>query len=202
MNIIYEKCFNKEGQLIEGPLIIKPKIYFDERGFFQESWNKKNFNKVLLENGQKEETFVQDNHSKSVKGTLRGLHYQKDPNAQGKLVRCLNGEVFDVAVDLRKSSKTFLNYTFVNLSGKNQNQFWIPKGFAHGFLTLSDIAIVEYKVDNFWSKENERSLIWDDEFINISWPLKKINHMRPKLSKKDLLGVTIKTLQKSNEIFK
>ena len=171
MNIIYEKCFNKEGQLIEGPLIIKPKIYFDERGFFQESWNKKNFNKVLLENGQKEETFVQDNHSKSVKGTLRGLHYQKDPNAQGKLVRCLNGEVFDVAVDLRKSSKTFLDYTFVNLSGKNQTQFWIPRGFAHGFLTLSDYAEVSYKATQYWNKDSELSLKWNDPNININWPI-------------------------------
>ena len=171
MNIIYEKCFNKEGQLIEGPLIIKPKIYFDERGFFQESWNKKNFNKVLLENDQKEETFLQDNHSKSVKGTLRGLHYQKDPNAQGKLVRCLNGEVFDVAVDLRKSSKTFLNYTFVNLSGKNQTQFWIPRGFAHGFLTLSDYAEVLYKATQYWNKDSELSLKWNDPNININWPI-------------------------------
>ena len=171
MNIIYEKCFNKEGQLIEGPLIIKPKIYFDERGFFQESWNKKNFNKILLENSQKEERFVQDNHSKSVKGTLRGLHYQKDPNAQGKLVRCLNGEVFDVAVDLRKSSKTFLNYTFVNLSGKNQNQFWIPKGFAHGFLTLSDYAEVLYKATQYWNKDSELSLKWNYPIININWPI-------------------------------
>ena len=105
-------------------------------------------------------------------------------------------------MDLRESSSTFLSWFGIELNEKNNKQLWIPKGFAHGFLTLSDIAIVEYKVDNFWSKENERSLIWDDELININWPLKKIKNIKPKLSKKDLLGETIKTLQKLNEIFK
>ena len=144
MKINYRKCFNKNGELIEGLLIIKPEIIFDERGFFQESWNKKNFEMVLYENGQEDGSFVQDNHSKSVKGTLRGLHFQKNPYAQGKLVRCLRGEIYDVAVDLRKSSKTFLSYAVVNLSSNNQTQFWIPKGFAHGFLTLTDYAEVFY----------------------------------------------------------
>ena len=114
MSLNYKKCFNYEGKLIQGLLIINPVINFDDRGFFQESWNKKTFGSILNENKQKEELFVQDNHSKSVKGTLRGLHYQKEPYAQGKLVRCLRGEIYDVAVDLRKSSKTFMSYAFVN----------------------------------------------------------------------------------------
>ncbi len=187
MNIIYEKCFNKEGQLIEGPLIIKPKIYFDERGFFQESWNKKNFNKILLENNQKEERFVQDNHSKSVKGTLRGLHYQKDPNAQGKLVRCLNGEVFDVAVDLRKSSKTFGKHHKIIISEKNSKSFLIPRGFAHGFLGLDKENIVHYVCSNYRDPKSEVSIKWDDIDLKINWGVKK-----PIISKKDKAALTLK----------
>ena len=171
MNIIYEKSFNKEGQLIEGPLIIKPKIYFDERGFFQESWNKKNFNKVLLENGQKEETFVQDNHSKSVKGTLRGLHYQKDPNAQGKLVRCTKGEIYDVAVDLRKRSNTYKEWIGVKLNELNKDLFWIPEGFAHGFQILSPTSELLYIHSNIWEKKSEKGIRFDDPTIAINWPL-------------------------------
>ena len=171
MRINYQKCFSPKGTLIKGPLIIIPKINFDQRGFFQESWNKKDFNEVLSKNDQKEEFFVQDNHSKSIKGTLRGLHFQQTPYAQGKLVRCLKGEIFDVAVDLRKSSETFMNYTFTILSSQNHKQFWIPKGFAHGFLTLTDNAEVFYKTTNYWNKDAESSLIWDDPDINISWPI-------------------------------
>jgi dTDP-4-dehydrorhamnose 3,5-epimerase len=175
MKINYEKCFNHNGDLIEGPLIIIPKINFDERGFFQESWNKRNFNKVLYDNGQKEALFVQDNHSRSSKGTLRGLHFQKDPYAQGKLVRCINGEIFDVAVDLRVHSKTFLNYISIHLNSKNQKQFWIPRGFAHGFLTLTDNTEVCYKATNYWDKDSELSLNWNDPDINIKWPISSLN---------------------------
>ena len=171
MRINYKKCFDYDGNLIQGLLIINPVINFDNRGFFQESWNKKTFRNILNENRQKEELFVQDNHSKSVKGTLRGLHYQKEPYAQGKLVRCLRGEIYDVAVDLRKSSKTFMSYAFVNLSSFNQTQFWIPRGFAHGFLTLTDDTEVLYKTTNYWNKEAELTLKWDDPNIKINWPL-------------------------------
>ena len=193
-----ENIFNKDNQLIEGPLILKPKIFEDDRGYFYESFNQEKFNKITKSNN----LFVQDNISYSNLGVLRGLHYQLEPKAQGKLVKVLKGEIYDVFVDLRKSSSTFLSWFGIELSQKNNKQLWIPKGFAHGFLTLSDIAIVEYKVDNFWSKNNERSLIWDDKLININWPLKKIKNKLPILSKKDLLGETIKTLEKSNEIFK
>ena len=175
MKINYEKCFNQNGKLIEGPLIISPNVIFDERGFFQESWNKRIFNEVLSQNGQNEALFVQDNHSKSSKGTLRGLHYQKDPHAQGKLVRCTNGEIFDVAVDLRLHSKTFLSYIFIYLSSQNQKQFWIPRGFAHGFLTLTDNTEVFYKATNYWNKESESSLNWNDPDINIKWPISSLN---------------------------
>ena len=193
-----KKIFNKNNTLIEGPLILQPKIFEDERGYFYESFNQEKFNYITNSNS----LFVQDNISYSILGVLRGLHYQLEPKAQGKLIKVLKGEIYDVIVDLRKSSSTFLSWFGIELNEKNNKQLWIPKGFAHGFLTLSDIAIVEYKVDNFWSKENERSLIWNDELININWPLKKINNLKPKLSNKDLLGETINTLQKSNEIFK
>jgi len=192
-----EKIFNKDNNLIEGPLILKPKIFKDKRGYFYESFNQKKFNKITNLNN----LFVQDNISYSILGVLRGLHYQLEPKAQGKLIKVLKGEIYDVVVDLRESSSTFLSWFGIELNQKNNKQLWIPKGFAHGFLTLSDIAIVEYKVDNFWSKKCERSLIWDDELININWPLNKINKKKPKLSKKDLLGESIKTLQKTNGIF-
>ena len=192
-----EKIFNKDNNLIEGPLILKPKIFKDKRGYFYESFNQKKFNKITNLNN----LFVQDNISYSILGVLRGLHYQLEPKAQGKLIKVLKGEIYDVVVDLRESSSTFLSWFGIELNQKNNKQLWIPKGFAHGFLTLSDIAIVEYKVDNFWSKKYERSLIWDDELININWPLNKINKKKPKLSEKDLLGESIKTLQKTNGIF-
>ena len=184
--------------IVKDSFIIIPKIISDERGFFFESWNQMKFDEII---GQKI-SFCQDNHSRSDIGVLRGMHYQLEPHSQGKLVRCTQGTIYDVAVDIRRSSETFGKWGGVILSDENKKQLWIPKGFAHGFLTLSDIAIVEYKVDNFWSKENERSLIWNDELININWPLKKINSINPKLSNKDLLGKTINTLQKANEIFK
>ena len=193
-----KKIFNKNNTLIEGPLILQPKIFEDERGYFYESFNQEKFNQITNSSN----FFVQDNISYSILGVLRGLHYQLEPKAQGKLVKVLTGEIYDVLVDLRKSSSTFLSWFGIELNQKNNKQLWIPKGFAHGFLTLSDIAIVEYKVDNFWSKENERSLIWDDELININWPLKKINDKSPRLSEKDLLGESIKKIKKSGEIFK
>ena len=199
MKINYRKCFNKNGELIEGLLIIKPEIIFDERGFFQESWNKKNFEMVLYENGQEDGSFVQDNHSKSVKGTLRGLHFQKNPYAQGKLVRCLRGEIYDVAVDLRKSSKTFLSYAVVNLSSNNQTQFWIPKGFAHGFLTLTDYAEVFYKTTNYWNKDSELSLKWNDPNIDIIWPIEMLKK-ELNISEKDKNAFLVSQLD-NNDLF-
>lgn len=147
-------------------LIFEPKVFGDERGFFMESFNQKVFEEAV---GRKVE-FVQDNHSKSCKGVLRGLHFQLPPFEQAKLVRCIVGEVFDVAVDIRPNSETFGSWVGVTLSSENKRQRWIPEGFAHGFLTLSDIAEFVYKTNNYYSLNHERGVIWNDEEINIAWP--------------------------------
>ena len=160
-------------------LLIEPQVFGDDRGFFFESFNQEYFEKAL---GQKI-NFVQDNHSKSVKGVLRGLHYQLPPKAQGKLVRVIQGEVFDVAVDLRQSSTTFGKWVGEILSADNKKQIWIPEGFAHGFVTLSDTAEFLYKTTNFYSKYHEQAIRWDDVTINIKWPTDK-----PSLSVKDIAG--------------
>ncbi|QNQ21000.1 dTDP-4-dehydrorhamnose 3,5-epimerase [Kosakonia sp. SMBL-WEM22] len=159
-------------------LIFEPKVFGDERGFFFESFSQKVFEEAV---GRKVE-FVQDNHSKSAHGVLRGLHYQLEPYAQGKLVRCVVGEVFDVAVDIRKDSPTFAKWVGVNLSAENKRQLWIPEGFAHGFLVLSETAEFVYKTTNYYHPESDRGIIWNDKNINIEWPLQ----YPPILSKKDL----------------
>lgn len=146
--------------------LIEPMVFGDDRGHFYESFNNNEFNKAI----GREVTFVQDNHSMSVKGVLRGLHYQLPPNAQGKLVRVVSGEVFDVAVDVRKSSSTFGQWVGELLSAKNKRQLWIPEGFAHGFLTLSETAEFLYKTTDYYSKERERAIRWDDKTIGIEWP--------------------------------
>ncbi len=148
-------------------LIFEPKVFGDERGFFFESFNHKQFEEAI----GRTVTFVQDNHSKSSKGVLRGLHYQLPPHAQGKLVRCVVGEVFDVAVDIRKSSPTFGLWVGVHLSAENKRQFWIPEGFAHGFLTLSETAEFLYKTTNFYNVASDRGISWDDKKIAIDWPI-------------------------------
>ena len=158
-------------------LIFEPKVFGDERGFFFESFNQKVFEEAV---GRKVE-FVQDNHSKSGKGVLRGLHYQLEPYAQGKLVRCVDGEVFDVAVDIRKSSPTFGKWVGVNLSAENKRQLWIPEGFAHGFLVLSETAEFVYKTTNYYYSESDRGIIWNDPMLKIQWPLE----VEPILSEKD-----------------
>ena len=158
--------------------IIEPRVFGDERGFFFESYNEKAFNEATGVSPR----FVQDNHSKSVKGVLRGLHYQLPPRAQGKLVRVVQGEVFDVAVDIRKDSPTYGQWVGEVLSADNKKQLWIPPGFAHGFLTLSDTAEFLYKTTDTWSPEHERSIIWNDPTLNIDWPL---NGIVPQLAAKD-----------------
>lgn len=147
-------------------LIFEPKVFGDERGFFFESFNQRIFEEAV---GRKVE-FVQDNHSKSTKGVLRGLHYQQEPHAQGKLVRCVAGEVFDVAVDIRKSSPTFGQWVGVNLSAENKRQLWIPEGFAHGFLVLSETAEFVYKTTSYYAPLFEAGIIFNDEKLNIQWP--------------------------------
>ena len=188
-----KKCFTKDNIEIEGPLIIEPKIFEDKRGFFFESWNRRDWEEILKIDNQSSENFVQDNHSKSLKGTLRGLHFQKIPSAQGKLVRCIKGEIFDVAIDLRKSSSTFCKYIGVRLNNKTQKQLWIPKGFAHGFLTVSDYAEVNYKTTDYWDSKNEKTIIWDDKMFNVEWPLEEVN-FNINLSIKDQNGLKFSQL--------
>lgn len=154
----------KETKL-KGCFIIEPKVIHDERGYFMESFNYNTFQNGV---GQKV-NFVQDNQSFSSKGVLRGLHYQTEQHAQAKLVSVLQGEVLDIAVDIRPESKTFGQYEAILLSGENQNQFFIPRGFAHGFLVLSDTATFFYKCDNFYNKESEGGIIYNDKTINIDW---------------------------------
>ena len=157
--------------------IIEPTVFEDERGFFFESFNHKKFEAVI----GREVTFVQDNHSKSSKGVLRGLHYQLPPYAQGKLVRVVQGEVFDVAVDIRNSSPTFGQWVAETLSAENKKQLWIPEGFAHGFLTLSKMAEFLYKTTNYYAPDFEKSIHWNDQVFNIAWPLAE----HPNMSDKD-----------------
>lgn len=159
-------------------LLLEPQVYSDTRGYFFESYNQSIFDQNVINIH-----FIQDNESLSQFGTLRGLHYQLPPFAQAKLVRVIEGKVLDVAVDLRKGSSTFGKHFAVELSSDNHLQLFIPRGFAHGFLVLSEKAIFAYKVDNLYSKNHERSIIWNDPEINISWPL-KLNEII--LSEKDI----------------
>jgi dTDP-4-dehydrorhamnose 3,5-epimerase len=149
-------------------LLLEPKVFGDERGFFMESFNQKLFNEAV---GQPT-TFVQDNHSRSSKNVLRGLHYQLPPHAQGKLVRVASGSVFDVAVDMRKSSVSFGQWAGAELTGSNHHMLWIPPGFAHGFLVLSESADFLYKTTGYYAPEAEGALRWNDQSVAIAWPLR------------------------------
>ena len=168
-------------------LVIEPALFGDARGFFQESYNARQFNHAV----GREVHFVQDNHSRSGKSVLRGLHYQLDPCAQGKLVRVVSGEIFDVAVDMRRGSSNFGKWAGVRLSADNHRQLWIPEGFAHGFLTLSESADVLYKASSFYSPAHEGSVIWSDPEIGIEWPLED----QPLLSAKDEAAPSLKNAQ-------
>lgn len=170
---------------IENLLILEPQLFKDKRGFFYESYNKKkieNNNNIV---------FVQDNHSFSIKGVIRGLHFQKPPHAQTKLVRCISGKILDVVVDLRKNSKTFGESFSVELSSENNKQLFIPKGFAHGFQVLSNEAIVNYKVDEYHNPDADSGIIWNDNDLLIEWD----NDIQPILSKKDLKLGSFKNLK-------
>lgn len=177
----FKKLVSKKGIEIKGLKLLIPNVFNDERGFFLESWNKKSFKHIT----NLEIEFVQDNHSMSLHGVLRGLHYQLEPASQGKLVRCMSGEIFDVAVDIRKNSETFGEWVGVTLSSNNFKQLWIPAGFAHGFLTISESAEVLYKTDKYWNNKYERSIKWDDEQVDIKWPLEKLKTKNPIISSKD-----------------
>lgn len=163
-------------------LILEPKVFGDERGFFFESFNQRDFSGVTGLDVQ----FVQDNHSRSVKGVLRGLHYQIQ-HPQGKLVRVTQGEVFDVAVDLRRSSTNFGKWAGVVLSASNYRQLWVPPGFAHGFVVSSDSAEFLYKTTDYWYPEFERSLLWNDPTVGVQWPIEGL----PQLAAKDVAGKTL-----------
>ncbi|KFA59432.1 dTDP-4-dehydrorhamnose 3,5-epimerase [Gilliamella sp. wkB18] len=169
---------------IEDVKIIKPKVFGDERGFFLETFEQKRYQDML----GIELNFVQDNHSRSQKGVLRGLHFQKQ-NPQGKLVRVVRGEVFDVAVDIRKDSPTYGKWVGVTLTEENKTQLWIPPGLAHGFAVLSDIADFEYKCTNYYDPKSEGCLLWNDPTVNIRWPISN-----PLLSAKDKLGKKLQEL--------
>jgi len=161
---------------LSGVYIIEVDVYKDDRGWFSETYNTQKFSNLEIHTN-----FVQDNHSRSNRiGVLRGLHFQNNPKAQTKLVRCTRGAIFDVAVDLRKKSPTYLSWIGVELSEENQKQLFIPKGFAHGFVTLSDDVEIQYKVDEFYSKEHDRSIHYNDSQLNIAWPIDN-----PFLSEKD-----------------
>ena len=153
--------------LLPGLILIEPRVFTDERGYFFESWSQAKADELI---GRVD--FIQDNESKSVKGTLRGLHYQREPFAQAKLVRVIEGSVFDVAVDIRPGSATYGQWYGAELTGENKCQLYIPKGFAHGFLVLSDTAIFSYKVDAPWNRESEGAIRWDDPSIGIEWPMR------------------------------
>lgn len=167
-------------------MILEPKVFGDARGFFQESFNARGFSDATGLDLQ----FVQDNHSRSAKGVLRGLHYQLQ-HAQGKLVRVVRGRVFDVAVDVRRSSPTFGRWVGTELSEDNHRQFWVPAGFAHGFVVLSDSADFLYKTTDYYAPEHERSIAWDDPAIGIDWQLAGAGITEPLLSAKDRAAVPL-----------
>ena len=159
----------KSGLKIDGPLLLEPTKFFDNRGFFMESWNQQKFEQIVGE----DVIFVQDNHSQSTKNVIRGLHYQLNPIPQAKLVRCINGSVFDVAVDVRKNSDTFGQYVGVFLDSVDDYSFWIPNGFAHGFIALSNKADLLYKTTNYWNKDLEVTINCFDSHLDIDWPQPK-----------------------------
>ena len=162
---------------LDGLVVLKPTVFRDNRGYFMESYNQKNINKLLGN-----VNFVQDNESESFQGVLRGLHFQKPPYTQAKLVRCLKGSVLDVALDLRKDSKTYGCFETALLSEENKNQLFIPKGFAHGFVVLSETAVFFYKVDNYYNPDSESGILWNDPDLKIDW---KINKKEIIVSEKD-----------------
>lgn len=192
-----EPLQSPQGSTIAGPLLISPRAFGDERGWFFESWNQRKFDEAAGETV----VFSQDNHSRSVQGVLRGLHYQLAPEPQGKLVRASIGEIFDVAVDIRQGSSTFGQWVGAHLSAENKQQLWVPEGFAHGFLTLSPFAEVQYKARGFWNKECERAIVWNDASINIQWPLDQLGGAEVSLSGKDADAASLDQAKAAGDVF-
>ena len=201
-----EPLVTTNGELVEGPLLVIPQTFGDDRGFFYESWNQRRFHADLIAAGTPSAEvdalqFRQDNHSRSNRGVLRGLHFQLLPEPQGKLVRCSVGAIFDVAVDLRLDSPSFGQWVAAELNAQNHHQLWVPVGFAHGFLTLSDVAEVQYKASGFWNRSCERSLRWDDPSIAIDWPLERASVETPLLAEKDAVAPLLDALKAGGEVF-
>ena len=192
-----EQLSTASGKVMDGPLLITPQVFGDDRGFFYESWNQQRFDGAV----GAPISFSQDNHSRSSRGVLRGLHYQLEPEPQGKLVRCPVGAIFDVAVDLRRSSPTFGEWVGAELSAENHRQLWVPVGFAHGFLTLSEAAEVLYKASGFWSKSCERSLRWNDPDLAIAWPLDRLDGAELLLAAKDAEAPRFAEAVAAGEVF-
>ena len=186
MNVIETK--------IKDLLIFEPRVFADDRGWFMESFNQKSFEQALTERNLEVPKFVQDNHSFSKKGVLRGLHYQLNPHAQGKLVRVVQGRAWDVAVDIRQDSLTFGQWVGVELTGQNHKQFWIPAGFAHGFIALENNTQFLYKTTDYYSKECERSILWSDPEIGIEWPIEK--QLELFLTEKDKVALQFREVDK------
>ena len=193
----FEQLKSSQGATIEGPLLISPQAFGDERGWFFESWNQLRFDEAVGE----AVVFSQDNHSRSVQGVLRGLHYQLAPEPQAKLVRASIGHIFDVAVDIRQSSATFGQWVGAHISAENKQQLWIPEGFAHGFLTLSAVAEVQYKARGFWNKTCERAIRWDDASMDIRWPLDQLSGAEVSLSGKDAEALTLNQAKAAGDVF-
>ena len=175
---------------IKGLLIIEPQVFGDERGFFVESYNHKRYKKAGIK-----ENFIQDNLSKSTKGVLRGLHLQKEPHGQGKLVQVITGTVLDVAVDARLNSKTYGQWSSIILSAKNKKQFYLPSGFLHGFVSLENETIFNYKCTKLYHPESELCVKWNDKELNIDWQLEKYGVKQPIISEKDQRGIKFKELR-------
>ncbi len=192
-----EPLQSAKGFRIDGPLLITPRAFGDDRGWFFESWNQNNFNEAVGETV----VFSQDNHSRSVCGVLRGLHYQIAPETQAKLVRATLGSIFDLAVDIRRSSPSFGQWVGAILSAENKQQLWVPEGFAHGFLTLSVAAEVQYKARSFWNKGYERAIRWNDPELAIHWPLDLLEGVAVSLSEKDSAAPSFKAAVSAGDVF-
>ena len=201
-----ETLCSATGVPVNGPLLITPQVFADDRGFFYESWNENRFRDELIAAGMPAEEaemieFRQDNHSCSSRGVLRGLHFQVPPEPQGKLVRCSKGAIFDIAVDLRRGSPSYRQWVGAELSDDNRQQLWVPVGFAHGFLALSEKAEVQYKASGFWNRECERSVRWDDPALQIAWPVERAGIEEPLLAAKDAAAPLLNELEAAGEVF-
>lgn len=192
-----EQISSAQGRGLNGPILLTPQRFSDDRGWFFESWNQGSFDAAIKESV----SFVQDNHSHSSQGVLRGLHYQLPAAPQAKLVRASVGRIFDVVVDLRTSSASFGQWASVELSADNHQQLWVPEGFAHGFLTLSAVAEVQYKTRGYWSREHERAMRWDDPDLAITWPLEKLGNTTVSLSEKDAKASSLSAAKAAMELF-